>query len=335
MKAMVLKKVRPVGENPLELTELPVPQPGLGEIRVQVRRCGICHTDLHTVEGDLSLPVLPLIPGHQVVGVVDAVGDGEQSLKPGERVGLAWLNGTCGSCSFCRDGRENLCEKARFTGFDAPGGYAEFVVVNADYAYRLPPAFSDDHAAPLLCGGIIGYRALRLSRITPGGRLGLYGFGASAHITIQIARHLECNVYVFSRGQEHRRLAEELGARWTGEGGDKPPAPLDSAIIFAPAGGLVPDALANLARGGTLALAGITMTAIPELDYRQHLYFEKNLCSVTNATRQDGREFLKLAAEIPIRTQIELYPLETANAVLQKLKRGEINGAAVLTVGND
>jgi len=267
-----------------------------------------------------------------VVGIVDAIGDGVQLLKPGERVGVAWLNGSCGTCDFCHDGRENLCEEARFTGFNAPGGYAEFIVVREDYVYPLPLTFSDDHAAPLLCAGIIGYRALKLSRIQPGGRLGLYGFGASAHITIQVARHLGCDVYVFSRGREHRRLAEELGAFWTGEAGEKPPAPLNSAIIFAPAGRLVPDALEVLERGGTLALAGITMTPIPELDYRHHLYFERHLCSVTNATRQDGREFLNVAAEIPIRTKTELFPLEAANTALQRLKRGKINGAAVLAV---
>jgi len=332
MKAMVLNAPKPVSGNPLVLQEVDVPEPGPGEIRVQVTACGICHTDLHTVEGDLPLPKLPLIPGHQVVGVVNALGKGATRFAAGDRVGMAWLHSACGTCSFCRTGKENLCEKGRFTGYHTDGGYAEYTVVPETFAYRLPEGFPDEAAAPLLCAGIIGYRALRLSGIQPGGRLGLYGFGASAHVTIQVARYWGCEVYVFSRGEEHRKLAEKLGAGWTGQTGKTPPARPDASIIFAPAGGLVPDALRILRKGGTLTLAGITMSAIPELDYTKHLYFEKTVRSVANSTRKDGEELLKIAAEIPIRTETISFPLREANRALQQLQEGKINGAGVLKV---
>jgi len=329
---MALHAPKPVSENPLILEEVDLPEPGPGEIRLKVSVCGICHTDLHTVEGDLSLPKLPIIPGHQVVGVVDLLGEGATRFAPGDRVGLAWLHSACGSCLFCQGGKENLCEAGRFTGYHADGGYAEHTVVPEAFAYQLPEEISDEAAAPLLCGGIIGYRALRLSGIKPGARLGLYGCGASAHVTIQVARHWGCEVYVFSRGKKHRELAEKLGASWSGRAEETPPHRLDASIIFAPAGGIVPEALRILQKGGTLALAGITMSAIAELDYTKHLYFEKTIRSVANSTRKDGEELLELAAEIPITTETTPFPLREANRALQQLKQGKINGAGVLKI---
>ena len=264
MRAMLLEKTRPAEENPLRLAEIPLPDPAAGEIRVRVGACGVCHTDLHIVEGDLTLPKLPVVPGHQIVGTVDALGAGVKEFREGDRVGVPWLYSTYGECVYCRKGLENLCERARFTGFHADGGYAEAMVVPAAFAYALPGSFSDLEAAPLLCAGVIGYRALKLSNLQPGERLGLYGFGASAHIVIQIARHWNCEVCVFTRAESHRQLARQLGAVWTGAAGEAPPAPLDAAIIFAPAGKLVPDALRTLRKGGTLALAGITMSPCPK-----------------------------------------------------------------------
>jgi propanol-preferring alcohol dehydrogenase len=284
------------------------------------------------VEGELPLERLPLIPGHQVVGRVVERGPGVQRLQTGERVGLAWLHHTCGACRFCLGGRENLCEQARFTGLHYDGGYGEMVVAYEDFVYPLPAGFPDAAAAPLLCAGIIGYRALRLSDIQPGGRLGLFGFGASAHIAIQVARYWGCEVLVFTRSPGHQELARQLGAAWVGRAEDTPPGKLDSAIIFAPAGNLVPQALKHLDRGGTLALAGIYMTPIPKLDYEQDLYYEKTVRSVTASTRRDGRELLDLAARIPIHPKVQLFPLEEANRALQLLKAGEIDGAGVLAV---
>ncbi|ACX52303.1 zinc-binding alcohol dehydrogenase family protein [Ammonifex degensii KC4] len=332
MRAMLLHKPRPIEEQPLVLTELPEPEPGPGQVRLRVEVCGVCHTDLHTVEGDLPLPKLPLIPGHQVVGIVDAVGEGVARVKVGDRVGVPWLYHTCGSCRFCRNGQENLCEKGRFTGYHVDGGYAEFMVAEEDFVCPLPPELEPVKAAPLLCAGIIGYRALKLSGIKPGGKLGLYGFGASAHLAIQVATYWGCEVFVFSRGAHHRELARELGAVWTGTPQESPPEKLDSSIIFAPAGWLVPLALEHLDKGGVLVLAGITMTDIPQLKY-ELLYHERVVCSVANATRQDAREFLALAAVIPVKTTVETFPLEEANEALQKLKAGKINGAGVLVIG--
>lgn len=332
MKAMVLHSPRPAEEGPLEMEDLPLPEPGAEEIRLRVRACGVCHTDLHTVEGDLPLPKLPVVPGHQVVGIVDAVGEGVRRFAVGQRVGVPWLYRTCGICEFCQRGMENLCRQARFTGLHADGGYAEAMVVHQDFAYPIPETFSDEAAAPLLCAGIIGYRALRLSGIRPGERLGMWGFGASAHITLQIARYWGCEVYVFTRGERHRQLAKELGAAWVGSAGDDPPAPVHGGIIFAPAGGLVPEALRVLERGGTLALAGVTMTPIPELDYDRLLYWERAVRSVANFTREDAAEFLRLAAEVPVRTTVQTFPLEAANEALLALKEGRINGAGVLVL---
>jgi len=328
---MLLKNPRPIEENPLELREFPLPAPGPGEIRLQVRACGLCRTDLHTVEGELRLPKLPVIPGHQIVGVVESAGKNVTRFREGDRVGVPWLNSTCGSCDFCRRGNENLCDYARFTGYHVDGGYAQYTVVSDAFAYPMPPAFSDIEAAPLLCAGVIGFRALRLSEVRPGECLGLYGFGASAHIVIQVARHWGCEVYVFTRGEEHRQLARQLGAAWAGQAGDDPPGKLDSAIIFAPAGRLVLHALRVLRKGGTLALAGIYMSPIPEIDYAL-LYQERTIRSIANSTRQDALDMLRVAADLPIRTEVQVFPLEEANRALQLLKQGKIRGAGVLEI---
>jgi propanol-preferring alcohol dehydrogenase len=332
MLAMILNEPDLIENHPLKLAEIDTPQPGLHEILIRVHTCGICHTDLHTVEGELELPKKPVVPGHQVVGVVEKSGEGASRFKKGDRVGIAWLYSTCGRCSYCRQGKENLCENARFTGYHVDGGYAQYAVIHEDFAYPIPDIFSEEKAAPLLCAGIIGYRALRLSEIKPGQRLGLYGFGASAHVAIQVAVYWGCKVYVFSRSEEHLKLAEDLGAVWTGKSNQRPPEKLDSAIIFAPAGGLVLDALKALDKGGTLALAGIYMTPLPQMDYMEHLYYERTVRSVTASTRKDGEELLRIAAEIPIRTQITLFPLKEANEALQSLKHGQINGAGVLQI---
>ena len=332
MKAMVLAESGPIEENPLLLSEVPNPKPGPGEILIRVKCCGICHTELHTVEGELADVKLPITPGHQVVGIVEKRGKDASRFSPGERVGAAWLYSACGQCRFCLGGKENLCENARFTGFHVDGGYAEYLRIPEKFAYPIPEIFSDEEAAPLLCAGIIGYRALRLSEIKPGGRLGLYGFGASAHVAIQVARYWGCRVYVFTRSEDHRTLAARLGADWVGTADEDPPTKIDGAIIFAPAGGLVPAALGVLERGGTVALAGIYMTAVPELDYGKFLYHERTVRSVANATRRDGQEFLEIAERIPIRTTVQVFALEEANRALQLLKSGQINGAAVLSV---
>lgn len=334
MKTMILNAFAPIELNPLELADLPIPEPGPEEILLRVKVCGVCHTDLHTVEGELPQTRLPIIPGHEVVGVVEKQGAQASRFKEGDRVGVAWLHSACGQCRFCSKGNENLCESAQFTGMDVNGGYAEYMTVPERFAYSIPEIFQDQEAAPLLCAGIIGYRSLRLCEIKPRERLGLFGFGASAHVAIQVAVHWGCQVYVFSRSEEHRALARQLGAVWTGTAKDDPPTKIDSSIIFAPAGELVLDALRVTDKGGVVASAGIYMSPIPEMDYVKHLYHERTLRSVANATRKDGEEFLRIAAEIPIRTMTELFPLEEANRVLQLLKDGKINGAAVLKVSD-
>ncbi len=333
MKAMVLRRPNPIHNHPLNLDEVEAPEPSPGQVRIRVHVCGVCHTDLHTVEGELGGLPLPLIPGHQVVGTVESVGGRMRGVKVGDRVGAAWLHETCGSCPFCKRGDENLCPDARFTGYHVNGGYAEYMTIGHAFAYRLPRGLDDLQAAPLLCAGIIGFRALRLSGVARGGRLGLYGFGASAHVAIQIARYWGCEVCVFSRGEQHRALAAELGAAWTGQCGDMPPHRLDAGVVFAPAGSIVPQALEHLASGGTLVLAGIYMSEVPPLDYEKHLYHEKVLRSVTAATRADGQELLRLAGKVPVRTNVQTYPLEDANRALCDLKDGHVNGAAVLQVG--
>ena len=331
---MLLKKFAPIDQDPLQLVDLPVPEPGPEDVLLRIKVCGVCHTDLHTVEGELPEVKLPIIPGHQVVGTVEKMGEKASRFKDGERVGVAWLYSSCTRCGYCTRENENLCESARFTGYHVNGGYAEYIVVPEKFAYVIPEVFSDEEASPLLCAGIIGYRALRLSEVKRGQRLGLYGFGASAHVAIQVAVHWGCQVYVFTRSDEHRKLAEKLGAVWTGTSKDDPPTKMDSSIIFAPAGELVLDALGVLDKGGTVALAGIYMTPIPEMDYVKYLYHERTLRSVANATRQDGEELLKIAAEIPIQTTTQAFSLEEANKALKLLKEGKINGAAVLKISD-
>lgn len=330
MKAMVLSRCAPVDTAPLEWRDIPEPQPGPLEVRVKVKACGICRTDLHVIEGELPPLDHPVIPGHQVVGTVDKVGSNVSRFKAGERIGIAWLHHTCGECVYCRAGQENLCESSIFTGYHAPGGYAEYAVVNEAFAYPIPEVFSDFEAPPLLCAGIIGYRSLKRSLCRPGQALALYGFGSSAHIVIQIAIHWGCSVYVCSRSGQHQKLALELGAKWAGSRAEDMPVLADSAIIFAPAGSLVPQALRRLRKGGTLALAGIYMTDIPAMDYERHLFYEKNVHSVTANTRQDGIELLEAAAEIPIRPQVRLFYMHEANEALLKLKQDRIQGSGVL-----
>lgn len=331
MKAMLLKAPAPVNEESVEPAEVPEPKPGPGEVLLRIGACGVCHTDLHTVEGELSPPKLPVIPGHQIVARVEELGEGVRRFKAGDRVGVAWLNRTCGTCEYCRRDLENLCESAEFTGYHVDGGYAEYAVVSEDFAYPIPTGFGDAEAAPLLCAGVIGYRALRLSEIASGGRLGLFGFGASAHLAIQIARHWDCEVYVFTRSREHMQLAEKLGAAWTGTSKDVPPKALTNAIIFAPAGEIVHDALKALDKGGTLAINAIYLSPIPELKY-ELIYEERTLRSVTASTRADAEGLLKLAGEIPIKAEIETFPLEDANRALIALKNSKIRGAAVLII---
>jgi len=330
MKAQLLRRPRSVEQSPLEMTELPAPTPADGELLLRVHVCGLCHTDLHTVEGEIS-GKLPIVPGHQIVGVVEKVGRSVREVRVGDRVGVPWLHRACGECEFCRSDRENLCERAQFTGFHVNGGYAEYAVAPAAFAVKIPDNFDDAHAAPLLCAGIIGYRALRLSNVRPQQTLGLYGFGASAHIAIQIALRWGCEVHVATRGAEHQRLAKELGAAWVGTAEDVPADTLHSAVMFAPAGALVPEALRALRKGGTLALAGIYMTPIPEMKY-ELLYHERMVRSVANATRDDARQLMQLAGQIPIRTEVQTFPLAGANDALVALKRSEIHGAGVLII---
>ena len=330
MKAMVLDQIAPVSKAPLRLRELPELEPQAGEVRIKVRCCGVCRTDLHVIEGDLPRRKLPVICGHQVVGIVDKVGPRCQLLKVGQRVGIPWLRKTCGQCAYCRAGKENLCEFSVYTGYDADGGYAESAIVPEAYAYVIPDVFDDVHAAPLLCAGIIGYRSLKRADLPPGGRLAMYGFGSSAHIILQIALHRGSEVFVVTRGESHRQLAREMGATWVGESAAEMPAKVNSGIMFAPAGNLVPDAMAQLDKGGTLALAGIYMSEIPGLDYTRTLFYEKNIRSVTANTREDGRELLAEAASILLRPHVTTYPLAQANRALVDLKEDRVNGTAVL-----
>lgn len=331
MRAMVLQAAKPAEQEPLQLQDVPVPVPASGEVRIRVQVCGVCHTDLHIAEGDIHPPRLPIIPGHQVVGIVDAVGPGTSEFREGDRVGVPWLYSTDGVCGYCRRGEENLCESARFTGFDVNGGYSERIIVPSDSTYPVARSFREENAAPLLCGGVIGYRSYRLSGIRSGERLALFGFGGSAHIVLQIARHFDCEVYVFTRGESHQQLAKKLGASWVGSAEQAPSELADSAIVFAPAGALVPRALRAVRKGGTVALAGITMSDIPSMPY-DVIYHERVLRSVANSTRQDVHELLELAAEIPVKTTVRSFPLEQANQALQALKQSDVDGAAVLRV---
>lgn len=332
MKAMVLKASGPIEKSPLVLMDLPDPVPGEKEVRVKVACCGVCRTDLHILEGDITPPKFPLVLGHQIVGVVDMVGQGCTRLKPGMRIGGAWLRHTDGTCRFCTTGRENLCVGSKYTGFDADGGYAELAIIPEDFAYDLPQQYDDVSAAPLLCAGIIGYRALNRANPRPGGTLGIFGFGSSAHIVMPIARHRGCEIYVVSRGQAHQKQAMEMGATWCGPDASKIPRPLYAAICFAPAGSVVPQALAAMDRGAVLSLAGIHMSPIPQLDYDKYLFGERDIHSVMSNTREDGHRLLAEAAQAGVRPHTAVYPLRQANQALADMKAGKIDGTGVLVM---
>jgi len=335
MKACLLKSPAPIETNPLVFADVPAPQPASGEVLVRVSYCGVCRTDLHVIEGELAPQKSPVIPGHQVIGVIEKLGSGGSPgsgrFPVGARVGIAWLHHTDGTCEFCRSGAENLCDHPTFTGYTVDGGYAEHIVAPQDFIYAIPEQFPDEQAAPLLCAGIIGFRCLRLSGIKPGGKLGFYGFGAAAHVAIQVARHWNIEVYASTRDARHQKLALALGAKWAGDTFAEPPAKLDAAIVFAPAGEIVPAALKALRKGGVLVLGGIHMSPIPSFSY-DLLYQERMIRSVANNTRQDGEDFLRVAAKIPIRTHTQLFPLKEANRALNALKNDAIQGAAVLEV---
>ncbi len=333
MRAWIVDAPGPIGTGPLVLVERPDPQPGPGQVRVRVRCCGVCRTDLHLAEGDLAARRHGVVPGHEVVGVVDALGPGACRLAVGQRVGVAWLGSTDGTCRYCRSGRENLCVAPTFTGWDVDGGYADLCLVDERFAYVLPERLDDEQAAPLLCAGIIGYRALRTAAIPPGGALGIYGFGGSAHLTAQLALAQGLRVHVLTRGEHNRRLAVELGCDSVGAATDEPPELLDGAILFAPAGELVPVALRALDRGGTLATAGIWLSDVPPLRYERELFHERVLRSVTANTRVDGEEFLRLAQRLGVRATTVAYPMASADAALRDLASGAFGGAAVLHVG--
>jgi propanol-preferring alcohol dehydrogenase len=333
MLAMALKAPASIDTSPLELREVETPEPQAGEIRIRVLACGICRTDLHVIEGELPNHKKNIVPGHQIVGVVDRLGPGTSMFKLGDRAGIAWLRWTCGKCPYCLNGKENLCPNARFTGFDENGGYAQYAVIQEAFAYSVPDSLDPVTIAPLLCAGIIGYRALVRAEMKPGCRLGLYGFGSSASIGIQIARHLGCKVFIMTRDEKHQRLACELGATWAGDAKATPPEPLDSAVLFAPVGDLVLPAMEALDRGGVLAVAGIHLTDIPSINYERQLFYEKQLRSVTANTRADGEALLKLAAEIPLKPKTTCFALADANRGLQALKHDEISGSGVLSIG--
>jgi alcohol dehydrogenase, propanol-preferring len=330
VQAWVVAAPGPIDGGPLRRVERDLPEPGPGQLRVRVVCCGVCRTDLHLTEGDLPPRRPAVTPGHEVVGLVDALGAGASRFAVGERIGVAWLGATDGSCRFCRRGDENLCLSPLFTGWDVDGGYADACLVDERFAYRLPDAVDDEQAAPLLCAGIIGYRALRCADVPPGGRLGIYGFGGSAHLTAQVALAQGMRVHVFTRGEKNRTLAAELGADSVGGTDDPSPEPLDGAILFAPAGELVPVAMRALDRGGTLAVAGIWLSAIPGLDYAAELFEERRLRSVTANTRRDGEEFLRLAVRLGVRATTVAYPMAEAPRALSDLAHGRFGGAAVL-----
>ena len=335
MKAMLLDRISLVEEKPLKLVELPTPIPGQNQILIKVSTCGVCHTEIDEIEGRISPLRLPMILGHEIVGRVEKLGQGASKFKKGDRVGIAWINWACGRCTFCLKGEENLCDKARWTGKDVHGGYAQYTSVSEDFAYPIPESFNDLKAAPLLCAGVVGYRALRLSGMEDGGVLGLYGFGASAHIIIQVAKYKypHGRVFVFTRPKqkEHQNLARKLGADWVGSTDDTPPEKLNCAIDFTPVGEPVRQALRNLQKGGRVVINAIRKTtSIPELDYTEHVWYEKELKSVANVTRRDAKEFLPLAAEIPIVPETQEFNLEEANKALILLKEGRMHGAGIL-----
>jgi alcohol dehydrogenase, propanol-preferring len=331
MKACLLRASAKIQNNPLEYVEVVKPQPGSAQVLVRVQVCGVCRTDLHVVEGELPPKLSPVIPGHQVVGKIEELGAGATRFSKGARAGIAWLHQTDGTCGYCRRGEENLCDAPLFTGYSVNGGYAEWIVAPEAFVYPIPDGLQDEHAAPLLCAGIIGYRCLQMADVKRGAKLAFYGFGAAAHVAIQVANYWGVEVYAATRDARHQKFALELGAKWAGGTLDAPPAQLDAAIVFAPAGEIVPAALKALRKGGRLILGGIHMSDIPSFAY-DLLYQERMIRSVANNTRRDGEEFLKLAAEIPIRTQIQMFPLREANRALNSLKNDGISGAAVLRV---
>lgn len=332
MKALVLEGQARIENGPLQLRDVSDPKPGFGEVRVKVRTCAICRTDLHVIEGDLPPRKLPLIPGHQVVGVVDQVGEGSKNLKKGQRVGVAWLWKTDGTCKYCRNGRENLCSDSRYTGYHEDGGFAEYVTVPEDFAYLLPEGLSDLEVAPLLCSGLIGYRAFKRANVPPRGKLLLVGFGSSAHIVLQFALYGGHEVYVVTRSRNHQKAAMKLGAVWASDDPGKLPAKVDSVILFAPVGGLVPPTLAALDKGGTLAIAGIHLTDIPPLNYEKHLFYDKEIRSVAANTRKDGLELLEKAKAAKIKPLVASYRLADANLALQDLKQSKLDGSGVLII---
>ncbi|HTQ10132.1 MAG TPA: zinc-dependent alcohol dehydrogenase family protein [Fimbriimonadaceae bacterium] len=332
MKAMVLERRAPIESAPLRLLEVPDPEPSDGEVRVKVNVCALCRTDLHVIEGDLPPVKLPVIPGHQVVGEIDKLGPGCKKLRVGQRVGIAWLRHTDGTCGYCRRGRENLCPNSRYTGYMADGGYAEFATIPEDFAYELPEGFSDIAGSPLLCAGLIGYRALQRASVPDGGKLLLIGFGSSAHIVIQLALHRGCRVFVVSRAEKHLKLSRELGAEWAGLSVEGIPEKMDSVILFAPAGELVPDSLSVLDRGGILSIAGIHLSDVPVLNYERHLFYEKEVRSVTANTREDGRALLAEAVAANVQPHVHTFRLEEANEALLRMKRDGIEGTGVLLV---
>jgi alcohol dehydrogenase, propanol-preferring len=330
MRAMLFEKAG----QPLRSAELPVPQAGAGHVLIRVRACAVCRTDLHITDGELNEPELPLIPGHEIIGVVEKIGKEATRFKLGDRVGVPWLGWTCGHCEFCVSGRENLCDQARFTGYTLDGGYAEYAVADPRFCFAIPDSYSDAEAAPLLCAGLIGYRSL--VKAGQGKRLGIYGFGAAAHIIAQVAKFQNREIYAFTRPADKaaEKFALGLGAVWAGSSSEPPPVKLDAAIIFAPAGELVPQALRGLKKGGTVVCGGIHMTDIPSFPY-SILWQERSICSVANLSRRDAEEFLPLAARIPVRTEVQTFPLERANEALEKLRSGQVNGAAVLLTNSD
>ena len=328
MKAAILTSPQPVSQRPLRITDIADPQPKSGYVLLRVRACGVCRTDLHIVEGELPPQQASIIPGHQIVGEV--VGGATQEISLGSRVGVSWLGGTDGTCSYCKRGLENLCDSPTFTGYSVPGGYAEYVVARSDFIFPLPAALDDLHAAPLLCAGIIGFRSLRVAGVEPGERVGLFGFGASAHLAIAVLRAWKCDVYVSTRGKSHRDLAASLGANWVGSETEKPPVELDRAITFAPSGDVVIAALGSLRKGGVVAINAIHLDRIPQFDYDHLLWGERQLRSVTNMTRGDARDFLALAAQIGLKPKVTVFPLDQANEALIAVKNDAVDGAAVI-----
>lgn len=327
MRAMLFEKAR----QPLRLAEVPVPKPGTGQVLIRVRTCAVCRTDLHVIDGELNKPKLPLIPGHEIIGIVEEKGSGVDRFKIGDRVGIPWLGWTCGECSYCLSGQENLCDQAKFTGYTIDGGYAEYTAADQRFCFPIPDSYGDAEAAPLLCAGLIGYRSL--VKAGNGKRLGIYGFGAAAHIVAQVARYQKRDIYGFTRpgDEDAKKFALALGAVWAGGSNELPPLRLDAAILFAPVGELVPQALRALAKGGIVVCGGIHMSDIPSFPY-EILWEERSICSVANLTRRDGEEFLALAPKVPVRTKVQTFPLEEANVALNQLRSGKIQGAAVLVM---